>query len=495
MDLALLALIGGAALLFSVFLSKGMYKWGVPTLIIFLALGMIFGNSYFGIDFGDANMVSNIASFGLLVIIFSGGFDTNWIKAKHNYKISIVLASLGVFLTAGFVGVFTYLILPDFTWLESLLIGAIISSTDAAAVFSILRSKKLNFKNNAGPLLEMESGSNDPSAYMITVILITLITGFTGNVFLEVSKIFLLQVVVGLGLGFLIGFLGVKVINKIKLEIDGLYIILGLGLMLLSFGAAENLYGNGYLAVYATGILIGNSKIVHKPSLMQFFDGLSWLAQILLFFTLGLFVSPSLLVKAAIPGILIALFITFIARPLAVIPIMTAFKKPIKDSLLVSWVGFRGAASIVFAIMVLAQIGGEKGTLIFDIVFVVAIVSVLLQGLLLVPVAKKLDMTQDEETELKVFTDYSGASYTDILEVIIEPTNVVVGKKIKDLAIPDDILIMLIKRDDQMIPPRGNQEICANDILLLAGQTRQSLLKADIAIKEINNSNGNNDEK
>src|SRR5690625_393901 len=482
MDLNILILIGGIVLLVSVFLSKAMYKYGIPTLIIFLVIGMIAGNSKFGIDFQDYVLADKIASFALLVIIFSGGFDTLWKKAKVNAKISIVLASIGVFLTAGFVGLFTKIIIKDFTWLQAMLVGAIISSTDAAAVFSILRSKKLNFKNHIGPLLEMESGSNDPSAYMITVILVGAILNTGSSIFL----MFFLQVVMGLGIGALVGYLGYKVINKIKLDIDGLYIILALGLMLLSFGLSSYFGGNGYLAVYVTGLILGNKNIVYKVSLVQFYDGVSWLAQILLFFTLGLFVNTSHLVHALIPGVLIALFITFVARPLAVIPIMLLFKKPIKDSLLVSWVGFRGAASIVFAILVLSE-GVPDADLIFEVVFVVAIVSVLLQGLLLVPVANKLDLVIPEQTELKTFTDYSGAIFTDILEVYIDPTNSMVGKKIRELDMPESLLILLIKRDEQMIPPRGEAIIEANDVLMLAGATRQDLIEADIRIKSRSN--------
>ena len=493
MSLEILILIGGIVLLFSVFLSKAMYKFGIPTLIIFLVMGMLAGNDKFGITALrniSPEIASSIASFALLVIIFSGGFDTNWKKAKNNASSSIVLASLGVFLTAGFVGVFTYLIIPSFTWLQSLLVGAIISSTDAAAVFSILRSKKLNFKNDIGPLLEMESGSNDPSAYMVTIIILGLMDPMKQSGFGAIALQFLLQVLSGLGIGALVGILGVRVINKIKLQIDGLYIILSLGLMLLSFGLSHYLLGNGYLAVYVSGIILGNKNIVYKASLAQFFDALSWLAQILLFFTLGLFVTPSVLLAPNIlwPGIGIALFISFVARPLAVIPIMKSLKKPIRDSLLVSWVGFRGAASIVFAILALTDLTifgqSEVGHQIFAIVFIVAIISVLLQGLLLVPVAKKLDLIEEEEVELKIFTDYSGAIYTDMLEVHIEPTNEIIGKKVKDLSIPETILIILIKRDNEMIPPRGNEIIKNDDILLLAGATRQDLFDADKTIKE-----------
>ena len=484
MDLNLLILIGGIVLIASVFLSKVTYKFGIPTLILFLTIGMITG---IFVKFNDYKLAEILATVALMVIIFSGGFDTNWKKARNNSAISITLASLGVVLTAGFVGLFTWLVF-GVKPIEAFLVGAIISSTDAAAVFSILRAKKLNFKNDMGPLLEMESGSNDPTSYMITVIILGMITGESTNIALT----FLLQVFVGIGIGALIGYLGTKVINLIKLEIDGLYIILGIAMMLLSYGVSSNLRGNGLLAVYITGLIMGNRNIVYKASLTQFFDGISWFAQILLFFVLGLFVTPSLLFtwEVLLPGIGIALFISFVARPLAVIPIMKLFKKPLKDSLLVSWVGFRGAASIVFAIIVLAANKSgfsNDGTqmLIFNIVFIVCVISVLLQGLLLVPVAKKLDMAQEEETELITFTDYSGALYADMLEVHIDNKDNIVNRRIVELNIPKTYLIVLIKRNDVMIAPKGDTIILADDVLLVSAATKQDLYDADKIIREL----------
>ena len=480
--LQLIILIGGIILIASVFLSKVTYKFGIPTLILFLTIGMITG---IFVKFNDFKLAETVATVALMTIIFSGGFDTNWKRAKNNSPVSITLASLGVILTAGFVGVFTWLVF-DFTFIESLLVGAIISSTDAAAVFSILRAKKLNFKNDMGPLLEMESGSNDPTSYMITVVILGMITGESSNIVLT----FLLQIIVGIGIGAIVGYVGTKIINSIKIEIDGLYIILGIAMMLLSYGGASVIHGNGLLAVYITGLIMGNKNIVYKASLTQFFDGISWLAQILLFFVLGLFVTPAQLFtwQVLLPGVGIALFISFVARPLAVTPIMKLFKKPLKDTILVSWVGFRGAASIVFAIIVLAADPtgfSNSGTqmLIFNIVFIVCVVSVLLQGLSLVPVAKKLDMAQGEETELITFTNYSGAIYADMLEVHVENNDSVVNKKIKDLNIPSAYLIVLIKRDNMMIAPKGDTVILADDVLLLSATTKQDLYEADRIIR------------
>ena len=468
MSLSTLILIAGVVLILSVFITKATYKLGIPLLILFLTLGIIFGNSGFKvIEFTSYKIPENIASFALMVIIFAGGFDTKWKKAKNNAHISIILASVGVVLTALIVGVFAHFVLK-FDWLVSLLIGAIISSTDAAAVFSILRARRLNLKNDIGPLLEMESGSNDPTAYMITMIIIGIILNTSQNILLN----FILQIAVGLGIGALVGYLGTLIINNIKLEVDGLYVILGLALMLLSFGLTVKLLGNGYLAVYLTGIIIGNSKLVYKSNYSQFYDSFSWLAQIILFFALGAYIDISLFnMSIILKGLGIALFISFIARPLAVIPIMKLLKKPLKDSMLVSWVGFRGAASIVFAFMAMANNPTNisyNGQEILYIVFVVAVVSVLLQGLLLVPVAKKLDLVEEEDVELHLFTNYSGSIFANTLEVVIHEKSIYLNKKIKDLnLLNDDVLVLFVKRNEEIIPPNGEFTVKLGDILII----------------------------
>lgn len=464
--------LGGLIIIIAVSFSKAMYKYGVPTLIIFLLFGMLFGSDGpGGFYFDNYVLAQKIANIALLVIIFSGGFDTSWKSAKKSAKVSVSLASFGVLITAVMVGLFVHLIL-DFTLLEGFLLGSIISSTDAASVFSILRSRKLNLKNDLVPTLEIESGSNDPMAYMLTILFISLINGNGSNFFLT----FILQIIIGLVVGLLVGKLAIVFINKINLEVDGLYIILAISFMLLSYGLSAVLFGNGFLAVYLTGIIMGNNKIVHKVSLVRFFDGLTWLMQIVLFFTLGLLVFPRQVFSVIIPGLLVALFITFIGRPLAVYIIMSIFKKPFKDKILVSWVGFRGAASIVFAIYPLT-LGLEKANTIFNIVFFVAIFSVLLQGSLVVPLAKTLKLTEIEGTVLKTFTDYSGDTFTELLEIKIHKDNNFIGRAVKDLDIPTNILIVMIKRNKEIITPKGSTVIELDDVLMLAGNSKEELFE------------------
>ena len=465
-------------MLISIFSSKWMYKFGVPTLIIFLVLGMLVGSDGIGlIDLSDNEVTLNVASFALMVIIFSGGFATRWTAAQSSAKISISLSTVGVIITALVVGLFIHLALGQ-SLLISFLIGSIISSTDAASVFSILKSHKLNLKNNLASTLEIESGSNDPFAFLLTILFLGLIQGdssFTGWSFVWIVTT---QIVFGIGVGVIVGYLGVFINNRIRLEIDGLYMILAFAVMLLSFGLSSYINGNGFLAVYLTGIIMGNLRMVHKVSMVRFFDGFSWLMQIVLFFTLGLFVYPSQLAQSVLPGLLIAIILVLIARPIAVFTIMSIFKKPIKEQIFVSWVGFRGAASIVFAIYPLA-LGMPTANLIFNVVFFVAIFTTILQGTTLVPLAKRLNLIEATGTVLKTFTDYSGDTYTSLLEVKVHPDSPFVNHAIKDIDIPDTVLVAMIKRDGKIITPRGLTVILANDLLLVAGDSKEELLELE----------------
>ena len=470
-------LITGVILLFCVISSKVLYKYGIPVLVIFLGMGMLMGSDGIGgIYFNNPLVAEQLSNVGLLFIMFSGGFETNWKTAKPEALASTILASVGVALTAFLIGIFAYYVL-GFSFLEGMLLGSIISSTDAASVFSILRSKNLNLKNGIAPMLEMESGSNDPMAYMLTTIFIGLILGKGENIVLLLIS----QIVIGVIVGLIIGKVGVWLINNIKLDIDGLYYIVVISIALISMSGANAIGGNGFLAVYITGLIIGNSRIIHKINLVRYFDGISWLMQIMLFFTLGLLVFPSQLPSIAVKGIITSIFIIFIARPVAVFVILAFFKKTTKDKLLVSWVGFRGAAAIVFATYPLTS-GLSIANEIFNIVFFIALVSVLIQGTFFIPLAKKLDLISEEETTLKTFTDYSGEIYADLLEVEIPQGSRLKEKAIMDLDIPEDVLIVMIKRDKKLITPKGTTMIKQGDILMISGD-EESLMKIDSASK------------
>ncbi len=304
-------------------------------------------------------------------------------------------------------------------------------------------------------------------AYMLTTIFVGLIIGDVQNI----ALLLLTQILFGALIGILVGKVGSWLINHIKLDIDGLYSILVIGIVLLSYSIANLFKGNGFLSVYITGLILGNSKLVHKNSLVHYFDGLSWLMQILLFFTLGLLVFPSKLPNVALTGIGTALFIIFVARPLVVFCVLTFFKRSVKEQLLVSWVGFRGAASIVFATYPLTA-GIAVADEIFNIVFFVALVSVMIQGTFFIPIAKKLKLVGEEEAVLKTFTDYSGEIQAELLEMEILRSSNMAGKAIMDLDIPSNILIVVIKRNGKLITPSGATVLKEGDLIMLAGDNK-----------------------
>lgn len=464
-------LLSGIVLLASVLSSKLLYRFGIPTLLIFLTLGMLLGyDGIGGIYFDDSVLTQQISNIGLVFIMFYGGFGVNWKSAKSIAPQAILLSTVGVVLTAIFTGVFAHFVLKV-TLLEGMLLGAIVSSTDAASVFSVLRSRKLNLKGGLAPMLEIESGSNDPVAYMLTVVILSLITSSGGQSILQLLG---KQIIFGLIIGVILAVISVFLLRHIKFEIDGLYPILVIAIVILGYALSDFTGGNGFLAVYIIGIVMGNNKIPHKKSMDHFFDGVSWLMQIILFFTLGLLVFPSQFSSVLGSSILIAIFLVVIARPIAVSSILIWFKTPIKQQLLVSWVGLRGAASIVFATYALTNkipIANE----IFNTVFIIALLSVSVQGALLPKLANKLDLVEEEVSEFKVFNDYEDETYTQLIEMVIKEDSPWVDKMIMDADIPEEILVVMIKRKNEVITPKGSSVIKKGDTLVLTGNNFQLL--------------------
>src|SRR5690606_11579891 len=310
-------LIGSLLLFISVLAGKTSYKFGVPTLLLFLAIGILAGTEGIGgIKFESLQLAQFIGIVALNFILFSGGLDTSWKSIKPILWQGVSLSTLGVFLTAMSLGTFVWLI-TDFTIFEGLLLGAIVSSTDAAAVFSILRSKNLALKSNLRPTLELESGSNDPMAYFLTLAFLGLVINQDQSLW-SVVPFFLQQIVIGAALGFLLGKAGKFVINKIQLDFEGLYPVLAIALMFLIFSLTDFVGGNGFLAVYLGGVYLGNANLIHKKTIMRFFDGLAWLMQIVLFLTLGLLVTPSEIIPIVGIGLLISAFLIIVARPVGV---------------------------------------------------------------------------------------------------------------------------------------------------------------------------------
>lgn len=466
-----LMVVSAIIILICITSSKALYKFGVPTLLIFIVLGMLFGaDGLVGFDYNNFELTKNVCTLALIFIMFFGGFGTNWNMAKPVAIPSILMATLGVGITAGLTGVFCHLILKT-TLLEGLLIGSVVASTDAASVFSVLRSRKLNLKGSIASLLEVESGSNDPFAYMLTIIVLSLMSnqGTSG-----ILPMLLSQVGVAIISAAILSKVTIYLLRNINFEIDGFYPILVTAIALLSYGLSELLGGNGYLSVYITGIVIGNSKIPHKKSLFEFFDSISWLMQIALFFLLGLLSYPSRMPNVIVEGILVSIFMIFIARPLATFSILSWFKIPFKQQIFISWVGLRGAASIVFAIFAITY-GVPIYSDIYHIIFFIALFSVAIQGTLIPKVASKLDLIDDESSVFKTFNDYKEDKSTKLIEISVTDDNKLANKTIMDSNISEDILIVMIKRKGDVFVPNGSTKILPGDILVVTGNNFDNL--------------------
>lgn len=458
-------IICGLVLLISITSTKILYKFGVPILLIFIMLGMLFGSEgIVGIYFNDYQLTNKIATVALIFIMFFGGFGTNWSMAKPVAIPSILLSTLGVVFTAGLTGVFCFLVFKT-TLLEGLLIGSIVGSTDAASVFAILRSQRLNLKGSIASMLELESGSNDPCAYMLTTIVLGIMSNSNnGNIFIMVLS----QILLGGMVAVVLAKLSIYLLRHFKFEIEGFYPIFMTAIAVLAYSLSEYLGGNGYLCVYITGIIIGNAKIPHKKSIFQFLDGISWLMQIMLFFLLGLLAFPSKIPLVIGKGILISIFMILVARPVAIFSILYWFKVPIKQQIFIAWVGIRGAASIVFAIFA-ETYGVSMNNDIFHIIFFIALFSVVVQGTITPKLAKKLDLIDNEESVFKTFNDYKEDKSTSLVEFTIDEHNIIANKTIMDANIHEDILVVMIKRNGDVFVPNGSTEVLPGDILVLSG--------------------------
>ena len=457
-----LMLCCGLILLICITSSKVLYRFGVPLLLIFIFLGMIFGVMV--IDFSDFQLTGKIASIALVFIMFYGGFGTNWSMAKPKAAPSILMSTLGTIITFFITGVFVYLVFK-ISFLESLLIGAVVSSTDAASVFAILRSQKLNLEGSLASLLEVESGSNDPVACMLTLIILTIMGGGT---VMNLIPLVISQIVIGIMIGALIAMASIYLIRHANFEIESFYVIFIIAIAIIAYSLSEWMGGNGYLSVYISGIIIGNSKIPHKKTLVHFLDGVSWIMQIILFFILGLLANPLELPKVIGKSVVISLGIIFIARPISVFLILKKFNFNIKEKIFIAWVGLRGAASIVFAIFAL-NYGISINNDIYHIIFFIALISVGVQGTLIPIIAKRLELLDNNRPVLKTFNDYVEEKNTKVMEVKIEGSCRLINKSIMDANIPEEILIAMIKREGEIIIPKGASIIKEGDILVVVG--------------------------
>ena len=471
-------LLLGAVLVFvSILVSKTGFKFGIPTLLLFLLVGMLFGSDGLGLQFNSPHSAQFIGMIALSIILFTGGMDTKISDIKPIVTPGLILSTLALLLTTLLTGAFIYCLCMfagmniQFSLLASFLLAATMSSTDSASVFSILRSQKMQLKHNLKPLLELESGSNDPMAYMLTIILIQVIQNpdeIGGwDIAIDMAKQFgyaiILSILIGKGIVWLI--------NKISLTNTALYSVMLLSVVFITFAITDSIGGNGYLAVYMAGLVVGNSKVLLKREMSLFMDSLTWLFQVIMFLTLGLLVNPHELKDVAIPGILIGAFMMFVARPLSIFTCLAPFGKiPLKAQTFISWVGLRGAVPIIFATYpVVAQIPGSNN--IFNIVFFITLVSLVLQGMSIGWFAKKLQLDLPPEPEKEFDILIPDELSTSLNEIAVTRKMLSHGNTLATMNIPKGHLAMIIKRGEEYIIPNGQMELHEGDIILFISST------------------------
>jgi cell volume regulation protein A len=471
-------LFGSALLFISIVASKTSFRLGIPTLILFLIVGMLAGSDGpGGIYFNDPKITQLLGVVALTFILFSGGLDTKYESIKPILRSGISLSTLGVLITALLVGTFSAYVL-GYSIQQGLLLGAIVSSTDAAAVFSILRSKNLGLKGRLRPLLEFESGSNDPMAYFLTTGFIFIITEPDASIISLIPK-FIQGMLLGGSCGYVFGKAMIWIVNKIHLEVEGLYPVLILSLVFFTFSFTDFIGGNGFLAVYISAIILGNSNFIHKKSLMKFYDGQAWLMQIVMFLALGLLVFPHQIVPLMPQGILISVFLILVARPAAVfISLLLARDLNMRKKLFISWVGLRGAAPIVFATYPLLA-GVSYANQIFNLVFFISASSVLLQGTTLSLMARWLHLDVPEKVRRKFPLDIEVKDdfKSELLELDILKQSPSIGKAVVELKLPKTALIVLIHRDGKYLTANGETIIQQGDHLLLMADNKETVSK------------------
>lgn len=488
-----LLLVGALLLFVAVMAGKVAYRFGAPALLLFLSVGMIFGLNF--ISFRSFEITQGIGMLALCIILFTGGMDTKFSDIRPILGPGVVLATVGVALTALFVGTFIFLFSKwvglALSFPVSLLLASTMASTDSASVFSILRTKKQGLRQNLRPLLELESGSNDPMAYMLTIVMVAVVTSSGGEMSVWNSIMrFVVQMLVGGVVGYGIGRLAVFTINNINIKNNAsLYSVLLLAFVFFSFSFTSLVWGNGYLAVYVTGLVVGNYKVAHRSNLSTFFDGFTWLAQIVMFLTIGLLVNSDELLQhdVLLLGLAVGAFLILIARPLAVFISLAPFRRfTTKARVYIAWVGLRGAVPIIFATYPIVA-GVENGYLIFNVVFLGTLISLLVQGTTVSGMANWLGLAYEEKEPLfKVGIPDSIKS--NFSEIEVTDAMLAHGVTLRDIDLPDNTLVVMISRGENYFVPRGNTELAVGDRLLVVSDRNEEELQqmySTLGIKDV----------
>ena len=460
----------------AVLVTKVGSRYGVPSLLLFLLLGMVAGEDVLGVRFEDFELAENIGHFAMTIILFTAGLETSIAETRPVIRQGVLLSTVGVLLTVLFTGIFIWLVYGsarDGAMLGCLLLAAVMGSTDSASVFSVLRGKKLHLRENLGPMLELESGSNDPMAYMLTIVLIQLVSDTqnaagTGTLLMNSVGLLFLQLAVGVAVGFGVGFAARWLLGRLRLAGSALYSILILSIGFFANGIAGLLMGNGLLALYIAAIIIGNrSDIPHRKEILNFFDGMTWLMQLVMFLMLGLLARPSRMLPMIVPAILIGLFMMFAARPASVFLSLLPFRdQSFRAKTFASWVGLKGAGPILFALCpVIAGLEGSDD--MFNIVFIITLFSLLLQGMTLSPVARKLRLSYDEDPKAETFGMEIPEEMGMLRDHTVTEEDLKQGSTLRDMGLPHGIRVMMVRRGDSFLVPHGSMPLEVGDRLVI----------------------------
>ena len=484
-----LLLLGAVLVFFAILITKIGTKFGAPSLLLFLLLGMAVGADGLGLKFEDYEVAESIGHFAMTIILFTGGLQTSLKETKPVLRHGVLLSSVGILIFTILTGFFIYFVTRNYigemgaTLLGCFLLAVIMGSTDSASVFSVLSGKKMHLRENLAPLLELESGSNDPMAYIFTIILVQIMSSSqkiaTGpwHMVWTGTWVLVLQVVIGLAIGIGVGYGAKWVLEKIALPSSSLYSILILSIGFFANGIASVLYGNGLLALYVAAIIINNKAVIpQKKDVIKFFDGMTWLMQLLMFLMLGLLARPSQMLHVAGPALLIGLFMILVARPASVFLCLMPFKDlSTRAKLLISWVGLKGAGPILFALCpVVAGLSGS--TEIFNIVFFITLLSLVTQGMTLPPAAKLLKLSYDEDPEVETFGMEVPEEMGLLRDHTVTEDDLMRGSTLRDLSLPHGIRVMMVNRDGHFLVPHGSMELQAGDhLVIIMGESDDDL--------------------
>lgn len=464
-----LVLVASGLLLLGVVASRLSSSLGIPGLLVFLAVGMLAGSDGpGGIAFDNAEVSQTLGVVALAFILFSGGISTSWGEIRPVVSQGAALATVGVLVTALLAGV-TAQWAFDLPLETGLLIGAIVSSTDAAAVFAVLRSRNVSLRGQLRPLLELESGSNDPMAVFLTIGFLELVTNPSSDP-IDFVPLFVAQMAIGALVGLGAGRLAVWALNRIRLDHDGLYPVMSLAFVGCIFAATTAVQGSGFLAVYVAGIVMAQRRFIHKNSLTRFHDGIAWVAQIGMFVVLGLLVFPSELPSVALRGLVVAASLILVARPIAVFLTLAPFRVPWRERAMISWVGLRGAAPIILATFPLME-NAPDANLIFDTVFFIVLTSVAIQGTTIPLVARLLGVSAplDKREGWPIQPRSMQPPGASLQELVVTAGSPITGQSLVELGLPVGTMIVLIEHDNEFIVPTGSTVLHEADRLLILG--------------------------